>query len=360
LAEYLGEASPEHRPKIPQHCVMEVFEALQGTLYDAFIRLDVKSFYPSIPHDRLASTLEATGIPHEVRSILMRAVRTPTVADRVKQVELSRVGVPQGIAVSNILAEFVAHEIDEAVRALGSCDYFRFVDDIIIFCANDDAQQLAAEAQVVIADHGLAAHPIGTSRKSATGLIADGFDYLGYEFNGPTISVRPANVHNLEARLARVFTTYKHTVEASKGNPLILEEALHKCFREVNMTITGFTHRRVEQGWIQYYRQLNDFKLLNQLDATVKRFRRRFNMPSYFQPKQFTRTYWAARYPNSKNFGYIPNLDKFEIEDQRALVEDILGFSRTAGLNDDEIQVRFRELADRFSAEFERDIGTVS
>jgi hypothetical protein len=64
---------------------------------------------------------------------------------------------------------------------------------------------------------GLDAHPIGVGSKSKTGLISSGFDYLGYEFIGSRITVRRASVHNLEARIVRVFTAHRRAVEASKG-----------------------------------------------------------------------------------------------------------------------------------------------
>jgi hypothetical protein len=75
--------------------------------------------------------------------------------------------------------------------------------------------------------------------------------------------------------------------------------------REVNLLITGFTFKQTERGWIQYYRQMNDYRLLNRLDATVRHFTYRFGLPPYLEPRQFTQAYWAARFPNARNFGHI-------------------------------------------------------
>src|SRR3954451_21335544 len=104
----------------------------------------------------------------------MRAVRTPTVPDRGRPVDRSTVGVPYGLAISNILAEFVAHDIDNEIITLSSCEYFRYVDDILIFCAANELRDLAREAQEIITECGLTAHLIGTDHKSTTGLIASG------------------------------------------------------------------------------------------------------------------------------------------------------------------------------------------
>jgi hypothetical protein len=42
------------------------------------------------------------------------------------------------------------------------------------------------------------------------------------------------------------------------------------------------------------------------------------------------------------------------------VVEDILGFSRVWTMSDHEVGEKFLELAERFSSEFEKDIGPVS
>ena len=363
LAEHLGAASPRHRNKIPQHCVMDVFTALQDTPFDTYIRLDVRAFYSTIPHDYLEAALDAQLIAPNVRDIVMRAVRTPTVADRVNQRTKNPVGVPQGLAVSNILAEFVAHDIDEAIIAIGQCDYFRYVDDVLILCRRRDAPRFAREARQIFRSYGLELHKIGSSSKSKIDAIGRGFSYLGYKFEGSLISVREASVYNLEARIARAFTVYKRAMDAGKSNPSrssTQRDALQRCEMEVNLIITGFTYKREEIGWIQYYRQMNDYKLLNQLDATVRRFKRRFGVPPSFRFKQFTRAYWAARHPNVRNFGYIPNFDKFTVAEQRTYVQAMLGPARSSAMDDYEVAEAFIELAHRFSANSERDIGRAS
>jgi RNA-directed DNA polymerase len=293
----------------------------------------------------------------------MRAVRTPTAPDLERPLERNLRGVPQGLAISNILAEFVAAQVDQAVQALGPCSYFRYVDDVILFCPGVKVPFFAREARRVFSEHQLETHRIGPKFKSKVGYLDKGFDYLGYEFIGDKITVRKKSVHQLESRIARAFTAYRRTVEANKDGEAadeIMEEAVRRCLREVNLLVTGFTFKRTERGWIQYYRQMNDYKLLNKLDATVRHFTRRFALPSYFEPREFKRAYWAARFPNARNFGYIPNWDKFTIEQKREVVEDILGSSRAWTMSDHEVGEKFLELAERFSSEFEKDIGPVS
>jgi RNA-directed DNA polymerase len=363
LAEYLALVSPNHRTKIPQHCAGDVYKTLQSTEYDAFVRLDVQNFYPSIQHKRLEGALSRPSTAPEVRAIVMRAVRTPTAPDRERPLDRNLRGVPQGLAISNILAEFVAAQVDQAVQALSPCSYFRYVDDVILFCPTAKVSYFAREARRVFLEYGLITHPIGPQYKSKVGYLKDGFDYLGYEFIGGEITVRKKSVHQLEARIARTFTAYKRAIEASRNDldaERISEEAARRCLREVNLLVTGFTFKRTERGWIQYYRQMNDYKLLNRLDATVRHFTKRFGLPPFFEPRQFIRAYWAARFPDARNFGYIPNWDKFTTEQKRGVVEDIIGSSRAQGMTDVEVEEKFLGLAKRFSSDFEKDVGPLS
>ncbi|MGH9917282.1 MAG: reverse transcriptase domain-containing protein [Nitrososphaerales archaeon] len=266
VADYLSLVSPNHKPKIPQHCAWDVYKTLKTTKYDAFVRLDVKDFYPSISHDLLLKSLSRLSIAPEVRAVVMRAVRTPTAPDLERPLDRNLRGVPQGLAISNILAEFVAAHVDQALQALGPCSYFRYVDDVILFCPGAKVPFFAREAPRVFREHQLETHDIGPKFKSKVGYLDKGFDYLGYEFIGDKITVRKKSVHQLESRIARAFTAYRRTVEANKDGEAaeeIMEEAVRRCLREVNLLVTGFTFKRTERGWIQYYRQMNDYKLLN-------------------------------------------------------------------------------------------------
>jgi RNA-directed DNA polymerase len=218
LADYLVLVSPNHRTKIPQHCAGDVYKTLQSTEYDAFVRLDVQNFYPSLQHKQLEAAMSRPSIAPEVRVIVMRAVRTPTAPDRERPLDRNPRGVPQGLAISNILAEFVAAQVDQAVQELGPCSYFRYVDDMILFCPTNRVSYFAREAPRIFRERGLTTHCISPHHKSNVGYLKNGFGYLGYEFVGEKITVRKKSVHQLEARMARSFTAYKRTVETKKDS----------------------------------------------------------------------------------------------------------------------------------------------
>jgi len=364
LAEFLSELYPDSQGVIPQQRVDEVKRTLAtGNRFDSFVRLDVAEFYPSIPHSSLMSAVRRRVRKPQSLLAIEGAVRTPTVPDRSGKRANVNVGVPQGIAISNILAEMVLAPIDRLMTADMRCGYFRFVDDILLLCDASNMERLARKVQSQFAKHELLVPDLGASPKCVSGSLSGTFDFLGYVFSGDSVSVRKSSVYNLEASLARTFTQFRSETQAADGRPVgdgLVVEAARRLEIAVNLRITGFTHKHQECGWVQYFRQMDDYLLLKKLDATVRRFAARFRVPKSVNFREFTKTYWATRHPSWQNWGYIPNFDKMTFDKKYALVSDMLGERKIALLSDHEVHEQFLLIADRFSRDVERDIGTVS
>lgn len=163
--------------------------------------------------------------------------------------EPEKQGVPQGLAVSNLLAEIVAHEVDAQFLGNMRFQYFRFVDDVLLLCDADDAADLFERVSVSFRNLGLQVHQLGgPGSKSQVGRIEDGFDYLGYVFARGRISVRPSSVHRVEASLARVFTRYAKSLDRDSVGSDALRRAVDKCQWEVNLIISGCIFRGVPAG----------------------------------------------------------------------------------------------------------------
>ncbi|WP_433503226.1 reverse transcriptase domain-containing protein [Pseudonocardia halophobica] len=364
LAEFLAELYPGCQGVLPQQRIDDVKRALGSNLgFNSFVRLDVVDFYPSIPHAVVKSALRRRIRKREPLRMIEQAIQTPAVPDRGGKRPRSSRGVPQGIAISNILAEMIAKPIDDAMSKDNRCAYFRFVDDILLLCRDADQDRLAGKVRRLFARHDLDVPALGTTAKCVGGSLSDSFDFLGYVFDKDSVSVRRSSVHKLEASLARTFTQYKREVSPVSGEYPSAEsiaEAARRCERAVNLRITGFTHKHQECGWVQYFRQMDDYGLLKSLDATVRRFAARFDLPRTVRLREFTKTYWATRHPSWQNWGYIPNFDRMTFDKKFALVSDMLGERRAASMGEQEIEEQFLIIAERFSRDIERDIGSVS
>ncbi|GAB3065557.1 hypothetical protein GCM10027053_30890 [Intrasporangium mesophilum] len=214
---------------------------------------------------------------------------------------------------------------------------------------------MAADCARLFEDAGFKLHEMGTSGKSSTGVVSDGFDYLGYIFTPAGLSVRRASVLRLESALARAFTAYRRDAAADPKREAF---ARQRCIWTVNLTITGCIYNRAAIGWLQYFRQMNDLTLLSQLDNVVSRFAKRFGFVSGRPFKSFVRAYWCVRHPSARPLRYIPNFDLFGVEEMRRELERM--GAPAAGLADPEIRTEFFKRIRQAVNELEKDVGLFS
>ncbi len=354
LTEFLGELYPHARGAISQVRIQEVCaELFKPTNFNAFIKIDVENFFPSIKHDRIRSALSQSIDDVKIIEVIMRAVETPTVPDGSRRRGPNLIGTPQGLAVSNMIAELVSHPVDEALRSNDHCAYFRFVDDVLVLCNSAESDSLFQYIKNQFNIQGLKIHGPDRQGKTYTGKISDGFEYLGYLFSEQKVSVRAASVRNIEASIARTLTKYKNSKRESDD----LAAKLAACEFFLNLKITGCLYKGAPRGWVQYFRQMDDLTLLKKLDSTVNRFISRFGLKSQVRQKNFMRTYWALRHPYGRDADYIPNFDTWSHEMKRSLLFDISGNSQIYSQSDENIDRGFAKLLDSAVSELERDLS---
>nr|WP_230417033.1 RNA-directed DNA polymerase [Micromonospora tarapacensis] len=348
LANCLGELFPQTRGTLPQKRVHQISEALKVGGFDSYIKMDVEDFYPSIRHDLIEEGLRTRVRKNEIIEAVLGAVKTSTVPVNRRSRTPNARGVPQGLAISNCLAELVMQRIDSQL-ADEDCFYVRYVDDILILCDHIDVDRISKLAVTLFGEIGLRVHEVsGVGGKSSSGDISAGFSYLGYTFNPLTISVRDQSVRNVENSIARVFTRYKY-----ERNIRLLES-------RINTLITGCIYGGNPYGWLHYFRQMNDLTLLKRLDVFVGEMKRRSKVPAGFATKSFVRAHWAITHPCGKDRNYIPNYDVMDIGKMRDVLAAHLGEEEVAKIPDSGIGIAFRRLMGKLTVELEKDIGHLS
>jgi hypothetical protein len=120
--------------KIKQSNRFEIVNQLKNILEDKFpkciIKTDIKSFFESIPNDRIISQLQKDNLlspksKELVKNIIKEFKKTASVNDKK--------GIPRGIGISAYLAEYYMRKVDEKVKNLPDILYYaRYVDDIVI------------------------------------------------------------------------------------------------------------------------------------------------------------------------------------------------------------------------------------
>ncbi|WP_158161207.1 reverse transcriptase domain-containing protein [Grimontia hollisae] len=328
---------------LPQDLIKDVkIHALSGE-FDSYIKLDISNFYPSIRHKTLRSQLRKRIRQDHILNIVFSAVTAPTVVTSKKDDKPSEIGVPQGLAISNILAAIYLQNIDKFLSELPNVKCYRYVDDVLILCSSDQAHELAQTVIRKFRNIGLKVHcPLEMPEKSKIDSLVNGFNYLGYQFTNKNISARVGSIEKLKASLAGIFTSYKH----SKNKSLkILEWRL-------NLRITGCIFEKKCKGWQFFFAEINDEELLHKLDHYVLRLCKRFKVE--IKPKKFVRTFKEISY-NKYNTTYVPNFDQYELPDMKEVLVQYFNFDLTK-VTDEEIRYHFHKKIGSQVKELEVDV----
>ncbi len=193
-----------------QVTIEEVINEYTNHKYDCFLKFDIKDFYQSIEHDSLMKILREGVSDKRVISLLKKLLNRTGCK-----------GVPQGANISGLLANLFLFKVDKAFMGDRKVSYFRFVDDILIFCNQKDADEVEQKLREAIKFQGLELHSAGQGSKTIRGkLPEEPFEYLGYAFNKGRISVRESTLKRLHNQLIKLMTQY--------AREQISEEAFYK------------------------------------------------------------------------------------------------------------------------------------
>lgn len=330
--------------QLPQSIVRQVKDDLLSTEYTAFIKLDVANFYPSIKHDKLISRLRARLRDDRIITLVTNAIKAPTLSKPSKHDMLSERGVPQGLSISNILAAIFLSNLDKRIKNREDIKYYRYVDDVLILCKNEEVTQISQSLVKNFRKLGLKVYdPIKYPEKSSSGsLLKDNFSYLGYYFSNEVVSARIGSVERLRESLLAIFTGYKHSRLKS----------LEFLEWRINLRVTGCIFQSKSKGWMYFFSEINDEILLHQLDNFLKSLCKRFNTP--INLKSFVRSYYQIQ-NNRRETKYIPNFDNYTIEEKSHVLSYFFK-KNTEKLTAKEIEYHFKKRISRQVKDLETDV----
>lgn len=165
--------------------------------YRYVLDADIEAFFDAVDWERLFIKLEAF-FPNEPLVGLLHGWVTAPVVFSGRAIERTR-GLPQGSAVSPLLANLVLDELDERLLSR-NFRLVRYADDLLVLCREpEQARSAQEEVHAALADLGLSLNLEKTQVRS----FAQGFSYLGYLFcrslvlepdHGPDASL-PGELH---------------------------------------------------------------------------------------------------------------------------------------------------------------------
>lgn len=317
-------SAPHARRQSPHRVMRSFAETAQSDEFDHVIRLDIRNFYPSVQHAAIEQELDKHVTLDAVKRIILLALRTPTLADHAPASgQHDTRGIPQGLAISNSLAELVMHDFDAEWHEDETVRYFRYADDMLFLTRRDRHQQIYRRARKHLAAVGIEPHPYMAGSKSQWGRLGDGVEFLGYRVSPTKVSVRASGVHRLKRSIALSFARYATERASPEVRVRLLAPTRLTWF--LNLRITGCILDKESRGWVQYYALLTDIGLLKDLDHFVRVLAGAHGVSEWLGQRSFVRTYrkWARRSVDTT--GYIPNFDEYTDDDKRAILSDVFG-----------------------------------
>ena len=281
-------------------------EVLTGR-FDGYVKIDITHFYSSINHQILLKKVKRKVRKAEAISLLQEAITTETIprAGSVSEKKKNDRGVPEGLSISNILADIYLADFNEKVCAQYDVSFHRYVDDILILCDASCAESIKCFCiKALKNDFDLDAN----EKKTMSGEIAKGVPFLGYMFFNNKIGIRTAAEEKIEASIEELFRLRKKQTISQQV-----------FFWRLNLRVTGCILDSKKYGWLFYYSQLTDLRILFHLDWLIDHLFCRYGFQRPTDIKRFVRAYHEIT-KNVSNSNYLINADRYSSEEKAKIL----------------------------------------
>ena len=171
-------------------------DAMLKAGYVYVVDADLKSYFDTIPHDRLLQLIGEKISDSRVLALIESFLKQG-VMDGLREWTPEE-GSPQGAVISPLLSNIYLDPLDHLLAAAGF-ELVRYADDFVILCRTaEDAATALALVQAWTAEAGLTLHPEKTHVAHAG---TDGFEFLGYHFKGGERFPRAKSLKKLKATI---------------------------------------------------------------------------------------------------------------------------------------------------------------
>ena len=221
---------------------------------------DLKSYFDTIPHDRLMALVAGSISDGRVLALIDSFLHQDIMTETARWQPTT--GTPQGAVLSPLLANLYLHPLDLVMEQSGY-RMVRYADDFVILCATEaEAQAALRQVTAWVTVNGLTLRRADRSmqHRSALRLAPDktrigdcrqpgqGFDFLGYRFEAGRRSVRPKSL-----------TAFKDKVRSKTSRSR--GDSLGRIVEDLNPLL---------RGWFGYFQHAGPF-VFRMLDGFIRR-----------------------------------------------------------------------------------------
>lgn len=194
--------------------------------YRYVVDADLKSYFDTIPHDRLMDLITEKISDGRVLK-LIKMFLSQQVLDGLER-WTPETGSPQGAVISPLLSNIYLNPLDHLL-ADARFEMVRYADDFVILCRTaEQAEAALALVRQWTTDNGLTLHP---DKAHIVNVDEEAFEFLGYSFLGEYRWPRKKSLAKLKAAL------HQKTKRANG-------HSLKFIIRDVNRTL---------EGWFEYF-----------------------------------------------------------------------------------------------------------
>ena len=233
------------RPRRSAHDALREVNRLLKEGYTHVVDADLKSYFDTIPHERLRERVREKISDGPVLALIDAWLGQDIVSEVQRWTPTG--GTPQGAVLSPLLANLYLHALDQRL-AQGGWHMVRYADDFVVLCASAaHAQAALAEIRTWVEANGLQLHPekthVGDCREEG-----HGFEFLGYRFEAGRRWVRKKSMQKLRERI-------RGETRRTRG------ESLTKVIASLNPVL---------RGWFNYFKHAHRLTFAN-VDGFVRR-----------------------------------------------------------------------------------------
>ena len=131
------------RPNRGSHTAINQALKYANEGYTYAVDLDLRKFFDTVNHSKMLQVLYKTVKDSRVMQLISRMLKVKVMEDG--KCTKSQIGLPQGSAVSPVLANILLNELDQELDRRGH-KFVRYADDMVILCKSQRAAERVLES----------------------------------------------------------------------------------------------------------------------------------------------------------------------------------------------------------------------
>jgi len=245
------------RPGRSAHMALQKIQRDLEDGYRYVIDADLKSYFDTIPHEKLIGMVKETVVDSSVLSLLGQFLKAGVMDGG--SFHLNDRGTPQGGVISPLLANIYLHSLDKVMTERGH-RLTRYADDFVICCKTEKGAKrvLRSVTKLLEREMGLIVHPEKTKIVNSK---RESFIFLGHEFKPGKWMVPSDKAKKKFKERVKSITRRNQTVNVET----LIKKVLNPYLR----------------GWGNYYGTGNGSEWFQYMDAWIRRRLRSVQLRSW-------------------------------------------------------------------------------